>query len=207
MTKNTLPTATVRNSVPIPIKERVAKFVSFKSLVDKEEHVALDFRKEGALPDVIDVRIHSECLTGDIFGSGRCDCGEQLDESVRGLSNSGGVLLYMRQEGRGIGLYAKLDAYELQLQGHDTYTANQMLGLGDDLRDYRAAAQMLLAMGISKINLITNNPLKVAGISKWGIEVVKAIPTGVFLKRENASYLKAKVEKTGHSINLDLDSE
>lgn len=195
--------ASLRNSVPVPIKNLSANFVSFNGLVDGKEHVALDFRKKTHIQeDVVTVRMHSECLTGDIFGSARCDCGEQLDEATNKLAAVNGVLLYLRQEGRGIGLYNKLDAYDLQLKGFNTYEANRKLGLADDLRDYEVAAQMLKAMGIKKVRLLTNNPLKKKQLQDYGIEVVERISTGVFVKDGNECYLKAKVEVTGHSIDL-----
>lgn len=200
--------AKVRKRVRVPIGKHQADFVSFAGLCEEKEHVALDFRltaKEGSVTaqDVPLVRMHSECLTGDIFQSGRCDCGEQLNEAIEKFAVQGGVLLYLRQEGRGIGLYNKLDAYALQLEGHDTYKANKMLGLEDDLRDYRVAAQMLKAMKITKVKLLTNNPQKIAQIEKYGIQVQKPVRTGVFVKAENLSYLKAKVDHTGHEISLD----
>jgi GTP cyclohydrolase II len=193
----------VRNSVLIPLGEAKAKFVSFHGLTDGKEHIALDFRNAVSDEPVI-VRVHSECLTGDIFQSSRCDCGEQLNEAVTKFNKEGGVLIYLRQEGRGIGLYNKLDAYELQLQGHDTYEANRMLGLKDDLRGYESPAQMLKAMGIHKVRLLSNNPLKAKELEAHGIEVVEMISTGVFLKEGNASYLQAKVSHTGHAINLNM---
>lgn len=196
----------VRNSVLIPLGEGRARFTSFTGLSDGKEHLALDFRKDISV-EVIDVRIHSECLTGDVFNSSRCDCGEQLNEAVQKFNQTGGVLIYLRQEGRGIGLYNKLDAYELQLKGHDTYEANRMLGLRDDLRGYEVAALMLKAMGIKKIRLLSNNPLKAREMEDHGIEVVERVSTGVFLKVENQSYLQAKVTHTGHNINLSSHLE
>lgn len=193
--------ATIRNRVRIPMQDKEADFVSFHGLVDESEHVALDFRKDNQKIPL--VRIHSECLTGDVFHSARCDCGEQLQEAVDTFAQDGGVLLYLRQEGRGIGLYNKLDAYELQLKGFDTYKANRMLGLNDDTRDYQVAAQMLLAMGIKKIKLLSNNPLKSSQLSHYGIEVEALQSTGVFSKKENLRYLEAKVKHTGHHISLE----
>lgn len=193
----------IRNAVLIPMNETEAKFTSFHGITDGKEHIALDFRKNQN-EDVVSIRIHSECLTGDIFHSARCDCGEQLQEAVKKLNDEEGVLVYLRQEGRGIGLYNKLDAYELQLKGHDTYEANRMLGLKDDLRGYEVAAQMLMAMGITKVRLLSNNPLKAEQLESYGIKVVERVSTGVFLKRGNESYLKAKVSHTGHRIDLNL---
>ncbi|MFD0274856.1 GTP cyclohydrolase II [Kitasatospora sp. NPDC127111] len=148
------------------------------------------------------VRLHSECLTGDVFGSDRCDCGPQLRESVERIAEAGGYLLYLRQEGRGIGLYNKLDAYALQDAGLDTYDANTALGLPEDGRDYTAAAQMLTALGATGIDLLSNNPDKASQLSALGITVERRVPTGVHLSASNVRYLRAKVERTGHSIEL-----
>jgi len=202
----TLPVASIRRQVRIPLANMESDFVTFHGLVDGCEHVALDFRK-GDARKVPLVRLHSECLTGDVFSSARCDCGEQLQESLKLLESEGGVLIYLRQEGRGIGLYNKLDAYALQLMGHDTYEANRLLGLKDDLRDYAAAAQMLKAMGIEEVRLLSNNPLKAAQLEDYGIKVSTKQSTGVFAKAGNLSYLRAKVQVTGHLIKLNLGSE
>jgi GTP cyclohydrolase II len=192
---------TIRRSVRIPLAYGEGVFHTFHGLKDRQEHVAISFGDlNGANPPL--VRVHSECLTGDVFSSGRCDCGEQLQETLRRLEREGGILLYLRQEGRGIGLYNKLDAYELQQKGYDTYEANRLLGLGDDLRDYEVAAQMLRALGQPEIRLVTNNPEKRRQLEELGIQVAETIPTGVFLKPTNEAYLVAKVLKTGHSIRL-----
>tara|TARA_B110001454_G_scaffold219192_1_gene251193 strand:+ start:75764 stop:76402 length:639 start_codon:yes stop_codon:yes gene_type:complete len=193
--------ATVRQSVRVPIENREADFITFKGLIDGQEHIALGLGnwKYTAKPLV---RIHSECLTGDVFGSGKCDCGEQLKESIQEIHRVGGILLYMRQEGRGIGLYNKLDAYALQAKGLDTYEANQRLGLKDDLRDYTAAAQMLRALNITKIKLLSNNPDKVQQLRDHGITVTDEVSTGVFVKPSNRKYLETKVLKTRHRIGL-----
>ncbi len=193
---------TIRNSVKVPMNEKEANFVTFDGIEDNKDHVVLDFRKD-LDQDVVDVRIHSECLTGDVFGSSRCDCGEQLKEAVEKFNLNGGILIYLRQEGRGIGLNNKLDAYALQLEGLDTYQANNALGLDDDLRDYEIAAQMLKAMGVQKINLLSNNPKKASQLQDYGIEIQEKISTGVFIKEGNLHYLRAKVEHTNHSIKLD----
>jgi GTP cyclohydrolase II len=174
---------------------------TFTGLVDGKEHLALgvgDYQKAG----VPLVRPHSECLTGDVFGSERCDCGPQLREAVERISQSGGYLLYLRQEGRGIGLYAKLDAYALQDRGLDTYEANRALGRGEDERDYTAAAQMLAALGVAEIRLLSNNPDKAAQLAALGTTVVGRIPTGVHVSASNVRYLRAKVEHTGHTLAL-----
>ena len=176
-----------------------ARLYSFDGLVDGREHVAfglgdwtrsLDGRPvDGPVPLV---RPHSECLTGDVFGSQRCDCGPQLQEAVERIAAVGGVLLYLRQEGRGIGLYAKLDAYALQDLGLDTYEANLALGHGEDERDYTAAAQMLATLGVRRIALLSNNPDKAEQLDRLGVSVVESVPTGVFRSPSNAAYLAAK---------------
>ncbi|MBA2951113.1 GTP cyclohydrolase II [Streptomyces sp. PSKA28] len=148
------------------------------------------------------VRLHSECLTGDVFGSARCDCGPQLREAVQRIDAAGGILLYLRQEGRGIGLYNKLDAYALQDTGLDTYEANTALGLPEDARDYTAAAQMLTALGVRKLNLLSNNPDKARQLDDLGISVRTTVPTGVFATGSNVRYLQAKAQHTGHTIEL-----
>jgi GTP cyclohydrolase II len=196
--------ATVRTRVRIPLRfndgfSATADAVTFTGLADGAEHVAMVFGDLTSLPLV---RMHSECLTGDVFGSARCDCGPQLREAVERLSGAGGVLLYLRQEGRGIGLYNKLDAYALQDGGLDTYEANSALGLPEDGRDYTAAAQMLTALGVSTIDLLSNNPDKANQLVAHGISVRHHVPTGVFTTPSNLSYLRAKVEHTGHTIAL-----
>ena len=153
------------------------------------------------------VRPHSECLTGDVFGSQRCDCGPQLREAVERIAETGGFLLYLRQEGRGIGLYAKLDAYALQDAGLDTYQANVALGHGEDERDYRAAAQMLRAVGVDRIRLVSNNPEKAVQLDAYGVTVAERVRTGVHLSEANARYLEAKRDHTAHTLDLDLAEE
>jgi GTP cyclohydrolase II len=148
------------------------------------------------------VRPHSECLTGDVFGSARCDCGPQLAEAVRRISATGGYLLYLRQEGRGIGLYNKLDAYALQDRGMDTYEANAALGLPEDGRDYTAAAQMLRALGIDTLDLLSHNPDKAGHLDGLGITVGTRVPTGVFTTAHNVRYLRAKAVRTRHTLPL-----
>lgn len=193
-----------RTKVVIPLgTDRVPViFASFEGLSEDKEHVALIFGEPEKQSAPI-VRVHSECLTGDIFGSKRCDCGEQLAEAQEVLSEESGVLLYLRQEGRGIGLYNKLDAYRLQDDGIDTYTANEMLGFEQDLRDFAPAVEMLTALGISKIRLLSNNPDKVKQLQDAGIEVVERLPTGVYLNEHNEKYLQAKKDQHNHSIDLD----
>ncbi|MCL8014481.1 GTP cyclohydrolase II [Streptomyces sp. AS02] len=198
--------ATQRARVRVPLRfqdgyRADAELVTFHGLADGQEHVAvvLGDPAPGATPLV---RLHSECLTGDVFGSARCDCGPQLREAVERIAERGGVLLYLRQEGRGIGLYNKLDAYALQDQGLDTYAANAALGLPEDDRDYTAAAQMLTALGIGELDLLSNNPDKADQLRDLGIEVRDRVPTGVFATPDNVRYLRAKVLQTQHTLPL-----
>ena len=144
--------------------------------------------------------MHSECLTGDVLGSARCDCGKQLDEALQIIGEIGGVLLYLRQEGRGIGLYKKLDAYVLQDAGADTFRANELVGRGADERDYLVGAQMLGALEITQIRLLTNNMDKVSQLQRHGIDVESALPTSVFRTPENERYLQAKADIAGHTL-------
>ncbi|MGC0339649.1 GTP cyclohydrolase II [Streptomyces sp. SLBN-8D4] len=201
-----LPAATQRSRVRVPLRfgdgYRVdAELVTFHGLIDGQEHLAvvLGDPAPGTVPLV---RLHSECLTGDVFGSARCDCGPQLREAVERIAGRGGVLLYLRQEGRGIGLYNKLDAYALQDQGLDTYAANTALGLPEDARDYTAAAQMLQALGIAELDLLSNNPDKAGQLRDLGIDVGDRVPTGVFTTAHNVRYLRAKVLQTQHTLPL-----
>jgi GTP cyclohydrolase II len=203
----TLPGATMRTQVTVPLRlldgyTTTARLFSFNGLVDGREHVAFGLgdwtgalrrsAEEGAAPLV---RLHSECLTGDIFGSQRCDCGPQLREAIERITDKGGFLLYLRQEGRGIGLNSKLDAYALQDTGLDTYEANIALGHAEDERDYSAAAQMLDALGVTRLALLTNNPDKADQLDRLGITVASVVPTGVFLSPANAGYLAAKANR------------
>ena len=201
-----IPIATERTRVTVPLRFAdgyavTAEVVTFHGLVDGAEHLALVFGDAGAW-DVPLVRMHSECLTGDVFGSVRCDCGPQLREAVERIAEVGGVLLYLRQEGRGIGLYNKLDAYALQDRGLDTYQANTALGFAEDARDYTAAAQMLAALGVDELDLLSNNPDKVEQLADLGVTVRSTTSTGVFASDSNLRYLHAKVEHTRHRIDL-----
>jgi len=146
------------------------------------------------------VRVHSECFTGDIFGSRRCDCGEQLHKAMKEIAKKNGVILYLRQEGRGIGLANKLKAYELQDQGMDTVEANVELGFPPDLRDYGIGAQILADLGVKKIRLMTNNPRKIVGLEGYGIEIVERVSIQVQPRKENEKYLATKKSKLGHLL-------
>ena len=208
--------ATVRQQVTVPLRfadgyATTARVLTFDGLVDKQEHLALGLgdwqralKKSAAGGRAPLVRPHSECLTGDVFGSERCDCGPQLREAVERIAEQGGFLLYLRQEGRGIGLYAKLDAYALQDSGLDTYQANVALGRGEDERDYAAAAQMLLALGADRIRLLSNNPDKADQLAEYGIDVTQRVPTGVHMSAANVRYLATKASHTDHTIELPL---
>jgi GTP cyclohydrolase II len=210
-----LPPATVRTEVMLPMRfadgfATTARVVTFDGLVDGREHLALGLGAYAdgsapAGPDVPDtplVRLHSECLTGDLLGSERCDCGAQLAEAVRLIEGAGGYLFYLRQEGRGIGLYAKLDAYVLQDAGLDTYEANVALGYGADERDYSVAAQMLRALGVDRLELLGNNPDKILQLQQHGVTVTHRVPTGVHLRPANARYLAAKVRHGAHALDV-----
>ncbi|MBA41194.1 MAG: GTP cyclohydrolase II [Euryarchaeota archaeon] len=167
------------------------------------DHVALTLGEmEG--PDPVLVRVHSECLTGDAFGSLRCDCGPQLDSALRQISERGwGALIYLRQEGRGIGLHAKIQAYHLQDQGADTLDANLKLGLPGDARNYDIAAQILQSIGVTRISLLSNNPDKVQQLQKHGINVDERMPLLAGIGDDNREYLKTKLERMGHEIDKD----
>jgi 3,4-dihydroxy 2-butanone 4-phosphate synthase / GTP cyclohydrolase II len=173
---------------------------------EHKEHVALTLGMVDDGEPVL-VRAHSECLTGDVFGSSRCDCGEQLDHSLRLLREEGrGVLLYLRQEGRGIGLANKISAYALQEQGLDTVEANHALGLPEDVRDYRVAAEMLLDLGVRRARLLTNNPAKVEGLGHHGVEVVERLPLRISPNPSNLGYLRTKREKLGHLLPMTVET-
>ena len=195
--------AAIRRRIRIPLRfgddySTTATAISFTGLADAQQHVALELgRPTARLPLV---RLHSECLTGDVFGSQRCDCGPQLREAIERITTHGGYVLYLRQEGRGIGLYDKLDAYALQDRGLDTYDANLALGHRADERDYTSAAQMLHALGANRIGLLSNNPDKGAQLARLGITIARQVPTGLHLTGTNAAYLATKARRGGHDL-------
>ena len=181
---------------------RFGKFraIAYKSHVDAGEHIALTIG-EWTPDEPVLVRIHSECLTGDVFGSLRCDCGEQIELALQQLAEAGnGIFLYMRQEGRGIGLHNKIKAYSLQDQGLDTVEANETLGFEPDLRHYGVGAQILRDLGVRKLKLLTNNPKKVVGLSGFDLEIVDRIPVEAEVTDENRTYMKTKKARMGHIL-------
>jgi 3,4-dihydroxy 2-butanone 4-phosphate synthase/GTP cyclohydrolase II len=177
--------------------------IAYKSAIDPDEHVALVKGELNGDKPVL-VRVHSECLTGDVFHSLRCDCGEQIDLAMKAIAaEERGVFLYMRQEGRGIGLHNKIRAYALQDQGLDTVEANEALGFGSDLRDYGIGAQILADLGVHNIRLLTNNPRKVIGLEGYGLKVVETVPIICKPNPQNVRYLETKRKKMGHLIKLE----
>lgn len=194
----------IRARVKLSIKDDIpAEIISFTGLVDDKEHIAIVFNRADKQQESPLVRVHSECLTGDLFHSSRCDCGEQLDESISIMKDKGGIILYLRQEGRGIGLYNKLDSYLFQQQGIDTYEANRKLGFNDDDRNYDDAINMLKAMEVSSIHLLTNNPLKIEAIGKE-IFVESIQNTKTYVKKDNKNYLLAKYEISDHQLETSI---
>src|SRR5215218_891219 len=206
------PAAQIRRQVIIPLRfldgyTTPARVLTFDGLVDGLEHLALGLgsyaetsQHSGSPVPVPLVRPHSECLTGDVFGSQRCDCGAQLREAVERIAEAGGYLLYLRQEGRGIGLYSKLDSYLLQDAGLDTYEANIALGHAEDERDYTVAAQMLQALQVERLALLSNNPDKAAQLTRLGVTVTDQVPTRVHLSATNAGYLETKAWRGAHTL-------
>ncbi|MBP1942075.1 bifunctional 3,4-dihydroxy-2-butanone-4-phosphate synthase/GTP cyclohydrolase II [Cytobacillus luteolus] len=194
----------VKREVEIQMPTEFGEFkaVGYSNVIDGKEHVAL-VKGEVDTEKPILVRVHSECLTGDVFGSNRCDCGPQLHAALSQIEKEGtGILLYMRQEGRGIGLLNKMKAYKLQEEGYDTVEANEKLGFAPDLRDYGIGAQILKDLGVTKMKLLTNNPRKITGLKGYELEVVDRVPLQMEAKVENENYLKTKHSKLGHMFHF-----
>ncbi|HSW19707.1 MAG TPA: GTP cyclohydrolase II [Ramlibacter sp.] len=194
------PAVAVRSEVSLPLDDGSApSLITFTGFARGEEHFVL--RYGDLAPDAVPlVRVHSECITGDLFRSQRCDCGAQLEQAQAMVAAEGGLIVYLRQEGRGIGLYAKIDAYRLQDCGLDTFAANESLALPRDAREYACAAQMLRALGVHRLRLITNNPDKACQLAQAGLQVESVVPTGTFLTPHNRGYLRAKATITGHRL-------
>lgn len=191
--------------VRMPTEFGEFRMIGYTNAIDGAEHVALVMGEPSAERPCM-VRVHSECLTGDVFASRRCDCGSQLHAAMRQVSAAGeGVILYLRQEGRGIGLLNKLRAYNLQDQGHDTVEANHKLGFKADLRDYGIGAQILRDLGLRRLNLLTNNPKKIIALDGYGLEVCERIQLEVSSHEDNIAYLTTKREKMGHLLDLEGD--
>jgi 3,4-dihydroxy 2-butanone 4-phosphate synthase/GTP cyclohydrolase II len=187
--------------VDLPSKFGNFKLHLYENLINPSENPVALVKGELSGDEPVLVRVHSECLTGDVFGSQRCDCGDQLTTALDMIEKAGrGVLLYMRQEGRGIGLVNKLLAYSIQEQGKDTVEANEALGFKADLRDYGIGAQILKDLGLKKIKLITNNPKKIIGLKGYDLEIVERVPVEIVPNSKNKKYLKTKKEKLGHLL-------
>jgi 3,4-dihydroxy 2-butanone 4-phosphate synthase/GTP cyclohydrolase II len=193
----------VECSAKLPTDSGTFELVGFDNQLDGKEHIAI-VKGEVAGKENVLVRIHSECFTGDILGSYRCDCGSQLKKAMRTIEDKGeGIVLYLRQEGRGIGLINKIKAYKLQDSGLDTVDANLALGFGEDERDYAVAAQMLKALGVKSVVLMTNNPAKIEGLESYGMKVVKRAEIEIKPNEVNEKYLRTKFERMGHKLHFD----
>lgn len=189
--------------VQLPTEHGDFKLIAFKQTTTGEEHLAL-VKGEWKEEEPVLVRVHSSCITGDVFGSCRCDCGPQLHAAMRAIEHEGrGVVVYMHQEGRGIGLINKLKAYKLQEEGHDTVEANKLLGFDSDARDYGVGAQILRDLGVQKIRLLTNNPKKRSGLIGYGLEIVDNVPIEVQANDHNRGYLLTKKLKMGHDLRIE----
>ena len=196
------PTVEIYGETILPTERGPFRTVVFRDTRSGAEHVAMVLGDVAG--DAVPVRVHSECLTSEVLGSLKCDCRAQLDRALDLIAAEGrGAVLYLRQEGRGIGLGNKIRAYALQAEGYDTYQANRALGFPDDLRRYDVAAEMLRLLGVGAVDLITNNPLKVAGLQEAGIEVRRRVPLPSPANPHNVNYLRVKRERTGHLIQTD----
>lgn len=188
----------------LPTKYGDFEIIAYSDKIERKDYVVM-IKGDIENGEKVSVRLHSECLTGDIFGSKRCDCGEQLERALKEIEERGrGVLIYLRQEGRGIGLINKLKAYNLQEQGYDTVEANHQLGFDEDLRDYAVAAQIIKDLGVKSVSIMTNNPLKISGLEKYGVKVLEREELEILSNNIDKKYLKTKKEKMGHIFNQDL---